>query len=126
MILGSVPLGRMTTRAPSTSYRSRSAGGSPADVMRRIRAAPPASLGGFPVETVTDFTGADTGLPPSDALRYTLRQARVVIRPSGTEPKIKAYLEVVEPAGDDLAAAREAAAQRMAPLRAAVTVLLTP
>jgi phosphomannomutase len=99
---------------------------SPADVMRRIRAAPPASLGGFPVETVTDFTGAGTGLPPSDVLRYTLRQARVVIRPSGTEPKIKAYLEVVEPAGDDLAAAREAAAQRMAPLHAAVTVLLTP
>jgi phosphomannomutase len=99
---------------------------SPADVMRRIRAAPPATLGGFPVETVTDFTGAGTGLPPSDVLRYTLRQARVVIRPSGTEPKIKAYLEVVEPAGDGLAAAREAAAQRMAPLRAAVTVLLAP
>jgi phosphomannomutase len=99
---------------------------SPADVMRRIRAAPPATLGGFPVEAVTDFTGAGTGLPPSDVLRYTLRQARVVIRPSGTEPKIKAYLEVVEPAGDGLAAAREAAAQRMAPLRAAVTVLLTP
>ena len=99
---------------------------SPADVMRRIRAAPPATLGGFPVETVTDFTGAGTGLPPSDVLRYTLRRARVVIRPSGTEPKIKAYLEVVEPAGDGLAAAREAAAQRMAPLRAAVTVLLTP
>ncbi|HMD92572.1 MAG TPA: phospho-sugar mutase [Trebonia sp.] len=99
---------------------------SPADVMRRIRAAPPATLGGFPVETVTDFAGAGTGLPPSDVLRYTLRQARVVIRPSGTEPKIKAYLEVVEPAGNGLAAAREAAAQRMAPLRAAVTVLLAP
>jgi phosphomannomutase len=57
-------------------------------------------------------------------LRYTLPQARVVVRPSGTEPKIKAYLEVVEPAGDDLAAAREAAARRMAPLRAAVTAML--
>jgi phosphomannomutase len=59
-------------------------------------------------------------------LRYTLRQGRVVIRPSGTEPKIKAYLEVVEPPGDDLAAARDAAAQRMVPLRVAVTVLLAP
>jgi phosphomannomutase len=98
----------------------------PGEVMRRIRAAPPASIGGLPVETVTDFTDAGTGLPPSDVLRYTLRQARVVIRPSGTEPKIKAYLEVIEPAGDDLAAAREAAARRMAPLRAAVTSLLAP
>jgi phosphomannomutase len=98
----------------------------PGEVMRRIRATPPASIGGLPVETVTDFTEAGTGLPPSDALRYTLRQARVVIRPSGTEPKIKAYLEVVEPAGAGLAAAREAAARRMAPLRAAVTGLLTP
>jgi phosphomannomutase len=100
--------------------------GSPAGVMRRIRATPPATLGGFRVETVTDFTDAGTGLPPSDVLRYTLRQARVVIRPSGTEPKIKAYLEVVESARDGLGAAREAAAQRMAPLRAAVTVLLAP
>ena len=98
----------------------------PGEVMRRIRATPPASIGGLSVETVMDFTDAGTGLPPSDALRYTLRQARVVIRPSGTEPKIKAYLEVVEPAGDDLAAAREAAARRMAPLRAAVTGLLAP
>jgi len=98
----------------------------PGEVMRRIRATPPPSIGGLSVETVTDFTDAGTGLPPSDVLRYTLRQARVVIRPSGTEPKIKAYLEVVEPAGDDLAAAREAAARRMAPLRAAVISLLAP
>jgi phosphomannomutase len=98
----------------------------PAEVMRRIRAAPPATLGGLPVETVTDFADSGTGLPPSDVLRYTLRQARVVIRPSGTEPKIKAYLEIVEPpgAGNGLAAAREAAARRMAPLRAAVTAML--
>jgi phosphomannomutase len=98
----------------------------PAEVMRRIRAAPPATLGGFPVETVTDFNATGTGLPPSDVLRYTLRQGRVVIRPSGTEPKIKAYLEVVEPPGHDPAAARDAAAQRMVPLRAAVTLLLAP
>jgi phosphomannomutase len=50
----------------------------------------------------------------------------VVIRPSGTEPKIKAYLEVVEPAGGDrpLAQAREAASGRLGPLRAAVAALV--
>jgi len=98
----------------------------PPEAMRRLRATPPAALGGAPVEGITDFTDAGTGLPPSDVLRYTLRgNARVVVRPSGTEPKIKAYLEVTEPPGDELTAAREAAAARMTPLRAAVTALLT-
>ena len=99
----------------------------PADVMRRIRAAPPADLGGAAVETVTDFAAADNGtsLPPSDVLRFALAGgSRVVIRPSGTEPKIKAYLEVTEPPGEDLSTAREAAETRMAPLRTAVTALL--
>ena len=98
----------------------------PAGVMRRIRATPPAALGGYPVKAVTDYSNAGTGLPPSDVLSYALGDARVVIRPSGTEPKIKAYLEVAEPAGADLAAARANAARRMAPLRAAVTALLAP
>jgi phosphomannomutase len=105
---------QLTLRVPDT-----------AAVMRRIRAAPPSTLGGFPVQAVTDFAGPGTGLPRSDVLSYTLPQARVAMRPSGTEPKVKAYLEVVEPAGDDLAAARAVAADRMAPLRASVTMLLT-
>jgi phosphomannomutase len=96
----------------------------PAGVMRRLRAAPPAALGGWPVEKVTDYANQGSGLPPSDVLSYALSQSRAVIRPSGTEPKIKAYLEVVEPAGACLAAARGRAAQRMEPLRAAVTALL--
>jgi phosphomannomutase len=95
-----------------------------ARVMRRIRATPPARLGDYPVKAVTDYSHASTGLPPSDVLSYALGDARVVIRPSGTEPKIKAYLEVVEPARADLAAARANAARQMAPLRAAVTALL--
>jgi len=96
----------------------------PAGVMRRLRAAPPTALGGWPVEKITDYAHQGSGLPPSDVLSYALPQARAVIRPSGTEPKIKAYLEVVEPAGIDLAGARGRAAQRMEPLRAAVTALL--
>jgi len=58
-------------------------------------------------------------------LIYRLPGARVVIRPSGTEPKLKAYLEIVEPAeARTLAAARASAADRLGPLRAAVTDLV--
>jgi len=68
---------------------------------------------------------AESRLPPADVLIYQLPGARVVIRPSGTEPKLKAYLEIVEPAtARTLAAARAAAAERLVPLRAAVTDLV--
>ncbi len=98
----------------------------PVDVMARLRAAPPAQLGGFPVTETADLTGGTTDLPSADVLSYRLPGARVVIRPSGTEPKIKAYLEVVEPvAGRSLAEARRAAAARLGPLREAVRALLS-
>ncbi|MGN6605412.1 MAG: phospho-sugar mutase [Jatrophihabitans sp.] len=75
-----------------------------ATLMQRLRAAPPATLLGAPC-TVEDL------LPRTDGVRWTADGARVVIRPSGTEPKLKAYLEVVEPGGGG----RGAAARRGAP-----------
>jgi phosphomannomutase len=110
--------------------------------MGRLRAAPPAALAGQPVTGSEDLaagadpaagsgaaTGAggarEPGLPPADVLIYRLPGARVVIRPSGTEPKLKAYLEVVEPAtAQTLPAARTAAARRLGPLRTAVADLV--
>jgi phosphomannomutase len=103
---------------------------SPAGIMGRLRAAPPAALAGQPVTGSADLAaGAGTagvsGLPPADVLIYRLPGARVVIRPSGTEPKLKAYLEIVEPAtARTLVAARAAAAARLAPLRTAVADLV--
>jgi phosphomannomutase len=97
----------------------------PAEVMARLRAAPPGALAGAPVTSVTDLMAGDGGLPPADVLTYHLAGARVVIRPSGTEPKLKCYLEVTEPPGGrPLARAREAASERLGPLRAAAAALV--
>ncbi|WP_406290941.1 phospho-sugar mutase [Embleya sp. NBC_00896] len=71
--------------------------------MERLRADAPKSLGGLAVATSEDLLHPQAGgLPPTDGLRYTLAgdgadllAGRVVVRPSGTEPKLKAYLEVV-------------------------------
>jgi phosphomannomutase len=116
-----------------------------AQVMRRLRAAPPDAFGAETVTGLTDLaTGAGTGagagngeaagssrvagnraVPRADVLIFRLAGGRVVLRPSGTEPKIKCYIEITEPvAGRSLAQARAAAARRLAPLRAALEALL--
>ncbi|HUA41429.1 MAG TPA: phospho-sugar mutase, partial [Streptosporangiaceae bacterium] len=97
----------------------------PAAVMARLRAEPPQMLAAQAVIAIADLTGGTSELPSADVLTYGLANGRVVIRPSGTEPKIKAYLELVEPvAADGLTAARARAAELMDPLRAAVSDLL--
>ncbi|MFB9312588.1 phospho-sugar mutase [Nocardioides plantarum] len=69
--------------------------------MARLRAQPPTSLGGLDVLAVDDLSAGSGGLPPTEGLRYRLADgARVIVRPSGTEPKIKCYLEVVVPVED--------------------------
>jgi phosphomannomutase len=57
---------------------------------------------------------------PRDCAGTSTDDSRIIVRPSGTEPKLKVYLEVIEPVtGDDLRGARERAASRLAALRAA-------
>ena len=70
--------------------------------VERLRATPPTLLGGLPVAGFEDLAAGVGGLPPTDGLRFRLDgaalgigPARVVVRPSGTEPKLKSYLEVV-------------------------------
>uniref|UniRef100_A0AAU1ZYB4 Phospho-sugar mutase n=1 Tax=Streptomyces sp. NBC_00093 TaxID=2975649 RepID=A0AAU1ZYB4_9ACTN len=79
-----------------------------ADAMRRLRERPPTRLAGLAITKAEDLTKGTETLPPTDGLRYTLDGARVIVRPSGTEPKLKCYLEVVlpVPTHTDLPAAR--------------------
>ncbi|MDF9716783.1 phospho-sugar mutase [Nocardioides sp. ChNu-153] len=95
------------------------------DAMARLRTTPPVELGGLAVLEATDLSLGTAELPPTDGLRYRLADgARVIVRPSGTEPKIKCYLEVVVPveegAGDGVAAARIVATQRLDALKQGV------
>ncbi|CAM5512067.1 MULTISPECIES: phospho-sugar mutase [Streptomyces] len=71
-----------------------------ADAMTRLREQPPTELAGLAVTHAEDLTKGTDKLPPTDGLRYTLEGARVIVRPSGTEPKLKCYLEVVVPVTD--------------------------
>ncbi|MEV0745299.1 phospho-sugar mutase [Streptomyces sp. NBC_01220] len=84
-----------------------------ADAMRRLREQPPAALAGLAVTSAEDLARGTELLPATDGLRYHLEGARVIVRPSGTEPKLKCYLEVVVPVGsaDELPAARAKGAE---------------
>jgi phosphomannomutase len=97
-----------------------------AQVMSRLRADPPAELASQPVTELVDLAVAPRpGIPPADVLIFRLPGTRVVLRPSGTEPKIKCYIEITEPLdGRPLAMAREAAAGRLVPLRRALEAML--
>ena len=96
-----------------------------ADAVASVRVNPPASLGGRRVVSVEDLAARPA--PTTDALVCLLDDGgRVVLRPSGTEPKLKLYLEVVEPvpAGGDRGEASSAASTRLAALRADLEALL--
>jgi len=112
------------------------------EVMARLRANPAAEIGDVAVTRIDDLAeGAGPGLPQTDGLRYLLADAtRVIVRPSGTEPKLKVYLEAIVPVegrrasgdgtdgdgidgADPLAEARAEAARRLARTRAAMVEL---
>lgn len=78
--------------------------------MAALRADPPTEVAGRAVRSVEDLLPGGR-FAPSDVLIYTLDGARLVVRPSGTEPKCKCYAEAVVPVGDDgdVAAARRRA-----------------
>jgi phosphomannomutase len=93
--------------------------------MTRLRAEVPSEVAGLQVVGVDDLEAGVDGLPPTDGIRLRLAEhTRVIVRPSGTEPKLKCYLEVVvpvthdgEPSADDVDAARLVAGHRLAALK---------
>lgn len=90
-----------------------------------LRADPPRDLGGVPVEAIVDLADGADGLPPTEGILLRLPGARVIVRPSGTEPKVKCYLEVVRRVdGAGLALAREDADATLDRLAAALRARL--
>jgi len=94
-----------------------------ADAMARIGDAPPSRIAGADVVDVTDFrVGADVRAPwlgEHDLVAFTLAEGRVMIRPSGTEPKCKVYVDVRADVAADATHADIAAAERALAVRAA-------
>ncbi len=102
------------------------------DAMTRLRSAPPTEIAGLAVEAFEDLERGGDGLPPTDGVRLRLAEGtRVIVRPSGTEPKLKCYLEVVVPViadgpatGADVDAARLVATHRLAELQLGMAATL--
>jgi phosphomannomutase len=92
--------------------------------MTRLRSAPPDAVGGIRVEGVDDYLLGVDGFPASDILRLRLEGGgRVIVRPSGTEPKLKCYLDASSRDGS-AAERRAAAAAAVSTLEAGMRELL--
>lgn len=87
--------------------------------MQNLRRNGVKTIAGAKVVKTVDLAVGSPDLPPTDGLLYvTDRDDRVVVRPSGTEPKLKCYIEVIESTtADDLAKARKRASERLDAIR---------
>jgi phosphomannomutase len=86
------------------------------EIMQRLRATPPTQIAGAKVTEFVDLAIGTTTLPPTDGLLFNLEGGgRVIVRPSGTEPKVKVYLQSVVPVAnpDQLAGSRAKARERI-------------
>jgi phosphomannomutase len=109
---GLVVTGQLSLRVDDLSQIGRA--------MARLRSSPPTTLLAEPVTEVTDLQ------PTTDALRLRTARVRVVVRPSGTEPKLKCYLQVTAPvpAGADLAGLRATTAAEISALTTEIGELI--
>ena len=116
------------SRQISFRYEGDDAQTTTAAIMGSLRMSPPENLA---IDSAVDYAEGTTGSVPANVLLYFLQNgARVIIRPSGTEPKLKAYLEVIEPVGDShdpnaaIAKATDLATTQLNELEAAVRSLI--
>ncbi|MDF2443779.1 MAG: phosphomannomutase [Subtercola sp.] len=94
-------------------------------VMGRLRAAPPTSIGGIDVTGIDDLAEGSADLPPSDILRIRLTDgSRIMVRPSGTEPKLKVYIDVSSTSGK-LEKRKKSVALRLGALEAGMRELVS-
>lgn len=92
--------GQLSMRVDDQSTISRA--------MSALGASPPRTLGGSIVCAIDDLADGYAGLPATEGIRIGLAGgARVIVRPSGTEPKLKCYIEVVVPVSESVAQARQ-------------------
>lgn len=106
-------LGVHATRQRSIRFEGLDGPARMADRVARLRADPPAALAGIDITDAEDLARGER-FPPTDAVILRGDGLRVVVRPSGTEPKLKAYVEaVVAVAGDDVAGPRRQAGERI-------------
>ncbi len=90
-----------------------------------LRAAPPTAIASRAVVAAEDFLAGVAPFPPGDILRYRLEDgSRVIVRPSGTEPKLKVYLDAAATGPGDGPSLRAAAAAAIDELEAGVRALL--
>lgn len=95
-------------------------------IMARLRANPPVAVGGIDVARIDDFADGVGEFPPGDILRIWMTDgSRIVVRPSGTEPKLKVYIDASSTRGDGKERARDVA-ERLATLESGMHELLDP
>lgn len=93
-------------------------------IVAKLRENPPTQVAGRPITRFTDLANGSSDLPPTDGLRLEMDGVRIIVRPSGTEPKVKCYLEVIVPVTESLAEAKAAAAGSLAEIAKAMSALL--
>ena len=86
--------------------------------VQRLRERPPAELAGRRITGVDDLAHGIDGLPPTDGVRLRMADGHVLVRPSGTEPKLKCYLEYIS--NDDADGAAQVLARTESALRSAL------
>lgn len=95
------------------------------EIVAALRSNPPLTIAGTRVTSFLDLESPDSDLPPTDGLLFEIEgNARVIIRPSGTEPKVKCYLQTVVQVTGSLEAARAQAGEQLHALAEAVRTWL--